>query len=455
MLFLWLFLFALCPLSTRQQNHTSTYVTKAGCEALIKDRNLCECQDGEIKCEKIQLNSDAKELYSINCNVFDVRGFGYIPPLQVGKISKLSINNCALPNARSVKELITTLGITNYTELEINNFFDFKKSDKGDVLQQRYTNQPGLKKLTILGFKSALPANYFENLSELKDLSMQGSGDLPGTILYPLTKLTKLNIVVRNMHKVASEIFSKQTKLRHLTIHCDVKNSSVEMSTFASQELWHMPELQSFELFQCGDNIPAEMFWKSHELAYLSIRSNISYLGREFLKAQQKLLTLKLERNNIARLPDQLFHHSPMLLEIHLAYNNLDRIQSGLFDKLKNLQILNLEQNPITTISPTAFTAIPKAHIYLGQLYRVAGNADWARNTNATICEEEYIYGVCIYCRRDEYLDHFSDKEICNKPTIKSKDVIIQKKYDNRMAAGPTHSWKKPAKYPQLNKDDK
>ncbi|XP_022214667.2 carboxypeptidase N subunit 2 [Drosophila obscura] len=424
-------------------NATLTYLTKAGCEALINDSSLCECQDQDIKCETLQVNSDSEKLYSISCHIFDARGFGYIPPLNVGKIGSLTIQNCAIPDAKSIPNLISQLGITNYTELEVFNFFDPKKTDRAEVLQQHYTNLPGLSKLTILGFKSTLPTNFFQNVFELKHLSLKGYSDLPATILHPLANLTKLNIVVKNIHKVASQIFAKQSKLKQLVIDCDVKNSSVEMSAFASDELWHMTELQSFELFNCGDNVPTDLFWKSEHLAYIGIRSNISYLHKDFLQAQKRLLTLRLERNNIARLPDQLFYYTPMLLEIHLAFNNLDRIQAGLFSKLKQLQVLNLEHNPITTIAPTAFNTL-SSHIYVGQLYPKAETADWARSTNATICEEEYIYGVCIYCKRDEYIDHFADKENCNKPTLKAKEILAKKALEIQLNLSSTEHRKVP-----------
>ncbi|XP_017153913.1 carboxypeptidase N subunit 2 [Drosophila miranda] len=427
-LLLLLLLALACP-SWQEGNATLSYLTKAGCEALIKDLSLCDCQDQDIKCETLQVNSDREKLYSVSCRLFDARGFGYIPPLRVGKIGALTIQNCAIPDARSIPDLITQLGITNYTELEVFNFFDPKKNDRGEVLQQRYTNLPGLAKLTILGFKSALPKDFFQNVFELRQLSLKGYSDLPATILHPLARLTKLNIVVKNIHKVAGQIFAKQALLKQLVIDCDVKNSSVEMSAFASDELWHMAQLQSFELFNCGDNVPTELFWKSEHLAYIGIRSNISYLHRDFLQAQRRLLTLRLERNNIARLPDQLFHHTPMLLEIHLAFNNLDRIQAGLFDRLKQLQVLNLEHNPITTIAPTAFGTL-SSHIYVGKLFPLVATADWARSSNATICEEEYIYGVCIYCKRDEYADHFADHETCNKATPKAKDILAKKAYE-------------------------
>lgn len=313
-----------------QENATAignTYVTKAGCEALIKEPSLCECQDQEIKCENLQLHSDNVQLYGIGCSIFDARGYGYIPPLQVGSIGSLIIQNCAIPNAQSIKYLLSKLGVSSYTELEIFNYFDPKKNDRGEVLQQYYTDHEFLKKVSIIGFKSTLPANFLENLPALEQLSLKGSSDLPGTILHPLKNLTHLSIVVKNLGKVSGEIFAKQTKVRHLMIDCDAKNSSVEMSAFGPQDLWHMTDLQSVELFNCGDNVPTELFWMSDQLAYIGIRSNISYLSKDFLKSQKKLLTLRLERNNIARLPDQLFHNTPLLLEIHLAFNNLDRIQ--------------------------------------------------------------------------------------------------------------------------------
>ncbi|KAH8351522.1 hypothetical protein KR059_005668 [Drosophila kikkawai] len=432
-----------------QENATAirspSYVTKAGCEALIKESNLCDCQDQEIKCENLLLHSDDTQLYSISCTIFDARGFGYIPPLQVGNIGSLIIRNCAIPNAESIKYLLSKLGVSNYTQLEIFNFFDPKKNDRGEVLQQHYTDHESLKKVSIIGYKSTLPARFLEKLPDLKQLSLKGSSDLPGSILHPLKNLTHLDIVVKNLGKISGEIFAKQTKLRQLMIDCDAKNSSVEMSAFGPQDLWHMTELQSVEVFNCGDNVPTELFWMADQLAYIGIRSNISYLSKDFLKSQKKLLTLRLERNNIARLPNQLFHNTPLLLEIHLAYNNLDRIQSGLFDKLRNLQILNLEHNPITTIALNAFTQIPTAHIYVGKLFRAAKDnaADWARSTNATICEEEFVYGVCIYCKRDDYLDHFSESENCNKANPKSKDVLARKVYENELKAMPTHSWKR------------
>ncbi|EDV32554.1 uncharacterized protein Dana_GF15883, isoform A [Drosophila ananassae] len=423
---------------------TISYVTKAGCEALIKDSNLCECQDQEIKCDNLQLHSNNEQLYGISCSIFDARGYGYIPPLKAGNIGPLNIQNCAIPNAESVKYLISKLGIYNYTELEILNYFDPKKTDRGEVLQQYYSDHENLKKVSIIGFKSTLPANFLQRLPALKHLSLKGSSDLPPTILHPLGNLTHLNIVIKNLGKVSGQILAKQSKLRHLMIDCDAKNSSVEMSAFGPKEFWHMAELQSVEIFNCGDNVPTELFWKSEQLAYLGIRSNISYISREFLKAQKNLLTLRLERNNIARLPDQLFHNTPLMLEIHLAYNNLDRIQNGLFDKLKNLQVLNLEHNPITTIAPNAFVPIPTAHIYVGKLFNLAKtNAVWARSTNATICEEEFIYGVCMYCKRDEYLDHFSETENCNKPTPKAKDVLARKAYENQLKVMSEHVWKR------------
>ncbi|KAH8413232.1 hypothetical protein KR009_009064 [Drosophila setifemur] len=410
---------------------TNSYVTKEGCKALLKDSSLCDCDDYEITCETIQLITNNKQLYEIQCNMFDPRGFGYIPPLQVGNIGRLVIHNCAIPNAESIKYLLSKLGVTNYTELVVYNLFDQNKEDRGEVLQQYYKDHEGMIELTVVGFRSKLPANFLANLPALKKLTLKGSSDLPAKILHPLTNLTSLSIMVRNMDKVSGEIFAKQLKLQSLTINCYAMNRSVEMSAFGPKDLWHLTELHTFQLINCGDNVPTEMFWKAENLNYLGITSNISYLSRDFLKSQKKLLTLKLQKNNIARLPDQLFHHSPLLLEIHLAYNNLDRIQSGLFDKLQHLMALNLEHNPITTIAPNAFTPIPTAHIYVGNLFKtIKLDPDWIRNTNATICEEEFNYGVCLYCQRFEYLDHFSDTENCNKVTPKIKDLLSRKHHD-------------------------
>ncbi|KAH8266687.1 hypothetical protein KR018_010458 [Drosophila ironensis] len=412
---------------------TNSYMTKAGCEALIKESSHCDCQNQEIKCDNLQLHSNYEHLYGISCNFFDARGYGYIPPLKVGNIGPLIIKNCAIPNAESIKYLISKLGV-NYTELEIFNYFDPKMNDRGEVLQQYYSDHEGLKKIYIIGFKSKLPANFLERLPGLRQLTLKGSSDLPATILHPLTNLTHLNIFVSNMGKVSGKIFAKASKVQELVIDCGVKNSSVEMSALGSMELWKMTELQSVEVFNCGDNVPTELFWKAEQLTYIDIRSNISYLSRDFLRSQKLLLTLRLAHNNIARLPDQLFDYSPLMKEIHLAFNNLDRIQSGLFEKLGNLQVLNLEHNPLTTIDAKAFTPIPRAHIYLGKLFEAAKeNAIWAASTDATICEEEFLFGVCRYCKRDEFLDHFSESENCNKQNQKPKDALFRKAYENKL----------------------
>ncbi|XP_030557213.1 leucine-rich repeat-containing protein 15 [Drosophila novamexicana] len=418
---------------TVSEEAPALYTTREGCESLLKSNNECECQDKRIKCGMVTLSSSS-QLYSISCSIFDVRGFGYLPPLKAGSIGRLSIDNCAIPNAQTIRSLLSKLGVSNYTELEVSNYFE-TRDERDELLEQHFTNYPGLKKISLIGFKAMLPANFFENVTEITELTLKGRSDLPGTLLHPLTHLTRLSIVVRNMASVASEIFAKQTELLQLSLDCSLKNSSVDMSLLSSKELWHMTKLRGFELHNCGDNVPAELFWKSENLSYIGIRSNISYLGRDFLKSQRQLLMLHLERNNIARLPDELFHHSPMLLEIHLAHNNLDRIQGGLFNKLKNLLVLNLEHNPITTVASNAFTAVASARIYIGDLFKQLNNADWARSTNATLCEEEYINGVCLYCKRDEYLDHFSAKEICNKPNDPGKliEVLNRKVFEHRL----------------------
>lgn len=313
------------PAQMRNTTERALYSTKAGCETLLKGNNECECHEQLIKCGMVTLSS-SNHIYSISCLLFDVHGFVYLPPLKAGKIDRLSIENCAIPNDKTVGQMISKLGITNYTELTISNYFE-KREKQDELLQQRFNNYPGLKKLLLSGFKSVLPENFFENVTDITDLTLKGSSDLPGKILHPLKHLTRLSIVVRNMANVASEIFAKQLKLQQLSLDCSLKNSSVEMSLLSSQELWHMTKLRGFELHNCGDNVPAELFWKSENLSYIGIRSNISYLGKDFLKSQGQLLMLHLERNNIARLPDKLFNYSPLLLEIHLAHNNLDRIQ--------------------------------------------------------------------------------------------------------------------------------
>ncbi|EDV94174.1 GH25030 [Drosophila grimshawi] len=415
-----------------EEEAAAYYTTKEGCEAILKGNNECECQDQRIKCGMVTLSS-SKQLYRISCSIFDARGFGYLPPLKAGHIGRLSIDNCAIPNGQTIRHMLSRLGITNYTEMEISNYFE-TRDERDELLQQRFTNYPGLRKLSIIGFKAVLPATFLDNVTEITELTLKGRSDLAGTLLHPLTKLKRLSIVVRNMASVASEIFSRQSELLQLSLDCSLKNSSVEMSLLSSKELWHMTKLRGFELHNCGDNVPAELFWKSENLSYIGIRSNISYIGRDFLKAQKQLLMLHLERNNIARLPDELFHHSPMLLEIHLAHNNLDRIQGGLFDKIKNLLVLNLEHNPITTIALNAFSTIPTARIYIGDLFKQLSNQDWMRSTNATICEEEFINGVCLYCKRDEYLDHFAVKENCNKPNDPGKliEVLNRKVFEHR-----------------------
>ncbi|KAM8715712.1 hypothetical protein ACLKA7_002716 [Drosophila subpalustris] len=427
------------PVSDRSP---ALYTTKSGCESLLKGNNECECKDQRIKCGMVTLSS-SNQIYSISCSIFDVRGFGYLPPLKAGRIGPLSIDNCAIPNEQTIRQVLLKLGISNYTELEVSNYFE-TRDERDELLQQRFTNYPGLRKLSLIGFKAQLPANFLENVTEITDLTLKGRSDLPGTLLHPLVHLNRLSIVVRNMANVAGEIFAKQSELLQLSLDCSLKNSSVEMSLLSSQELWHMTKLRGFELHNCGDNVPAELFWKSENLSYIGIRSNISYLGRDFLKAQKQLLVLHLERNNIARLPDELFHHSPLLLEIHLAHNNLDRIQGGLFDKLNNLQILNLEHNPITTVAFNAFAAVSTARIYIGNLFKQQNNADWARSTNATLCEEEYVNGVCRYCKRDEYLDHFSDKETCNKRNDPGKliEVLTRKVFENRLKLSPSYQAK-------------
>ncbi|KRG02825.1 uncharacterized protein Dmoj_GI13835, isoform B [Drosophila mojavensis] len=419
--------------ATISEEVAAIYTTKDGCESILKGNNECECQDQRIKCGMVTLIS-SKQLYSVSCSIFDVRGFGYLPPLKIGRIGRLSIDNCAIPNPQTIRSLITKLGITNYTELEISNYFE-ARDERDELLEQHFTNYPGLKKISLIGFKAELPANFFENVTDITELTLKGRSDLPATLLHPLTQLKRLSIVVRNMASVGTEIFAKQTQLLQLSLDCSLKNSSVDMSLLSSKELWHMTKLRGFELHNCGDNVPAELFWKSENLSYIGIRSNISYLGRDFLKSQKQLLMLHLERNNIARLPDELFSHSPMLLEIHLAHNNLDRIQGGLFNKLKNLLVLNLEHNPITTVASNAFSAVSTARIYIGDLFKQINNADWARSTNATLCEEEFINGVCLYCKRDEYLDHFSAKETCNKPNDPGKliEVLNRKIFEHRL----------------------
>lgn len=117
-------------------------------------------------------------------------------------------------------------------------------------------------------------------------------------------------------------------------------------------------------------------------------------------------------------------------------------LSSGLFDKLKNLQVLNLEHNPIKTIAANAFATLASARVYLGDLYGHINSSDWARSSNATFCEEEYINSVCRYCKRDEYLDHFADKEKCNKENDPGKliEVLTRKVIENRLMLAPKQS---------------
>ncbi|XP_030384791.1 protein toll [Scaptodrosophila lebanonensis] len=433
--------------STQDANYTS----KEGCESILTDPSQCECLDHRIKCGLAILRSE-RHLSEISCSTYDARALEYFPSLKVGNITKLILSHCAFPSAAVMRERLAHLGIKNYTELLVENIFE-KNDNHSVLLQQRFANMPAFTKLRLLNFKIPLPANYLENCTELTDLTLRGSSDLPGTLLHPLGQLTKLDIMVRNMANVASKIFSKQTKLQTLTLDCSLKNSSVEMSTLTSQELWHMPDLHQFELHSCGDNVPTELFWKSENLVFIGIESNISYVGRDFLKAQKNLLTLQLSRNNIARLPDDLFRNTIRLRHIMLAHNNLERIQSGLFDSIENLYILNLEHNPITTVSPDVFNKLSNARIYLGALYSQHSKADWAKSTKATLCEEEFKYGVCIYCKREEYLDHFADRENCNKQTEKLENVLLQKLNINRW--NRTRTTSKKQKSAKLVKSEK
>lgn len=117
-------------------------------------------------------------------------------------------------------------------------------------------------------------------------------------------------------------------------------------------------------------------------------------------------------------------------------------LYSGLFDKLTNLQVLNLEHNPIKTIAANAFTSISSARVYLGDLFGQVHSSDWARSSNATFCEEEYINSVCRYCKRDEYLDNFANEEKCNKVNDSGKliEVLTRKVIENRLMLSPKAS---------------
>lgn len=103
---------------------------------------------------------------------------------------------------------------------------------------------------------------------------------------------------------------------------------------------------------------------------------------------------------------------------------------------------MNLEHNPIKTIAANAFTSISSARVYLGDLFGQVHSSDWARSSNATFCEEEYINSVCRYCKRDEYLDNFANEEKCNKVNDSGKliEVLTRKVIENRLMLSPKAS---------------
>lgn len=177
---------------------------------------------------------------------------------------------------------------------------------------------------------------------------------------YCTLNIQNLDLSCNSLRRLGRAGFSRLRRLAKLRLDNNLLNELTDTS-FSGLSQLKLLNLSSNRLVA----LPPSIFTSSIALRELYLQNNsISALAPHVFTGLDQLLVLDVSRNSLTSqwVRDSIFSGLIRLIVLKLSYNQLTSIDS-VFSELSSLQALYLDNNEISSISPSAFTQLRNLHI--------------------------------------------------------------------------------------------
>ncbi|XP_022235721.1 protein toll-like [Limulus polyphemus] len=328
------------------------------------------CMDPKTLYNSYVIEYAVKRRVRLECN--DVVPFkrGMFNSYNITEIDTFHFINCPLPNM-TFKELLQGMRILQ---------LKFESRREYSLIKPRFfENLNELKTLSLVrnGF-SVLPLNMFSNLSTLHALQLSGNKlqVMPENVFNPLGNLTTLDISRNIIKEMPESLFNKLTSLRNLYLfeneleqlpvgifrgleHLTALDISKNQLSEVPVELFS--NLSKLEHLRLSGNrlktLPEAVFQSVPRLKILNLVSNkdLSHLPERLLNGLDNLQGLLLDNCNLSNIPLFFFSNAFSLQNLKISNNKLTVLPETLFLTNSNLKELDLSFNKLNNLSPTIF----------------------------------------------------------------------------------------------------
>jgi Leucine-rich repeat (LRR) protein len=198
---------------------------------------------------------------------------------------------------------------------------------------------------------TALPADFFQGLTQLQKLYLNGSSytSYPENLFQPVISTLEIISMERiSLAEVPSGTFRNLNQLKVISMYA---------SSVASLPLFqNLPKLEICVPPVIADKkLPAFSFYNLPLLRKIYLSDRLTSIDPRSFGMLPSLTSLTLMFTKISEFPVSLFAELYSLQYLGLSWGDISKIPNGLFDPLSQLQTLDFSVNDIVSIDPFAF----------------------------------------------------------------------------------------------------
>ncbi len=194
----------------------------------------------------------------------------------------------------------------------------------------------------------SIPANLFENLSMVKDITLLSAGNslvLPSQLFRNLTYLNRVVLKV-GLPDLQADLFQGLSSVIHLHLQYTL------LETIASGALHHLTGIRTLYIDSNPlSSLTYDSFQGLHQMTTLIMHSNeLQTLPSGLFRGLNKLSAIDFGVNKIWSLPSDIFQNLPALTGVWLASNRLTSIPANIFHNSPLINHIDLSYNNLQVI---------------------------------------------------------------------------------------------------------
>lgn len=323
------------------------------------DSCLCGCENVEIpptyevSCpieqRAVKIHFVPRDYAVIECSTINDE-YNRIPHMEIGKIEKVMIKGCKLPEGSSLLAVLKRLGIDSVRSLFLANE---RKDFPNSLIKDHFRGLNDINRLSISAARqSELPDNLFEEVPDLKWLELKNSKiERMKNALSKLVKLESLEITGTSLTQLEEGTFENLTNLQTLSLW------SNKLEKITKEDFRGLSSLLLLDLLNNKiDRLDADAFSHLEKLTQINLNKNLfTTLPEGLFSNNHNLREVRLIYNNISVLPPALFANITELRFVYLSSSGIQTVPDDLFANSSNISNITLSDNRIEELPDTIF----------------------------------------------------------------------------------------------------